>query len=98
MILKIIIYPSGVIVFYYMSLYLENLKLLNIIGEYSFCIYVLHEPVILSNLGRAIDMIGLYNAWILVPIISCIGILICILLYKSMLIFNLGRIFWNKKE
>lgn len=76
--IKLIIYPIGVIVFYYISQLIQNISWIEIIGRYSFIIYVLHEPIILSRLGILIQILNLYNSWIWVPIISIIGIIICI--------------------
>ena len=93
---KLVVYPSGVIVFYYISEYIKNIKILNILGKYSFYIYVLHEPIILSTIGKIIKNLGLYKYWIWVPIISCFAALICIYLYKLTVKFKIGQIFWNK--
>lgn len=97
-IIKIIMYPIGIVLFYYISLYLKNSKILNSTGKYSFYIYVLHEPIILSNIGLIFQKLGVYKSWICVLIISCIGILVCIYLYKVSLIFKIGRFFWNNEE
>ena len=96
--IRCIIYPIGVIAFYYIAQYLQNSKIFNIMGEYSFCIYVLHEPIVLSALGSIVDKIGLYNNWIWIPIISCLGIIICIYVYKLTLVFKIGNLFWNKQN
>lgn len=94
--IKLIIYPIGVIVFYYISQLIQNISWIEIIGRYSFIIYVLHEPIILSRLGILIQILNLYNSWIWVPIISIIGIIICIFLYKISLRFKIGRYFWGE--
>lgn len=94
--IKILMYPIGVVVFYNIAVDLKNSKILNKVGKYSFCIYVLHEPVILSKLSLIVEKMGIYISWIWVPIISCFTILICIYLYKFTLIFKIGRFFWNK--
>lgn len=94
--IKLIIYPIGVIVFYYISQLIQNISWIEIIGRYSFIIYVLHEPIILSRLGTLIQILNLYNSWIWVPIISIIGIIICIFLYKISLRFKIGRYFWGE--
>ena len=47
-------------VLYYIARYLQESKLLNIIGRYSFIVYVLHEPIILSGIGRIIKYLGIY--------------------------------------
>lgn len=94
--IKLIIYPIGVIVFYYISQLIQNISWIEIIGRYSFIIYVLHEPIILSRLGILIQILNLYNNWIWVPIISIIGIIICIFLYKISLRFKIGRYFWGE--
>ena len=84
------------IVFYYISQLIQNISWIEIIGRYSFIIYVLHEPIILSRLGTLIQILNLYNSWIWVPIISIIGIIICIFLYKISLRFKIGRYFWGE--
>lgn len=94
--IKLIIYPIGVIVFYYISQLIQNISWIEIIGRYSFIIYILHEPIILSRLGSLIQILNLYNSWIWVPIISIIGIIICIFLYKISLRFKIGRYFWGE--
>ncbi|MFR7994684.1 MAG: acyltransferase family protein [Clostridium sp.] len=94
--IKLIIYPIGVIVFYYISQLIQNISWIEIIGRYSFIIYVLHEPIILSRLGILIQILNLYNSWIWVPIISIIGIILCIFLYKISLRFKIGRYFWGE--
>lgn len=95
--IKLIICPIGVVVFYYISQRIQNSKILIIIGEYSFPLYVLHEPIILSELGILVQKLNLYNSWIWVPIISTFGIIICIFLYKFSLRFKIGKYFWNKE-
>ena len=95
---RCIIYPAGVIAFYYIAQYLQNSKIFNILGEYSFSIYVLHEPVVLSALGSIVEKMRLYNNWIWVPIISSLGIITCIYIYKFTLMFKVGKLFWNKQN
>lgn len=95
---NLIIYPIGVVVLYYIARYLQESKLLNIIGRYSFIVYVLHEPIILSGIGRIIKYLGIYIYWIWVPIISCLGLFSCIYLYKFTMKFRIGQYFWNNKK
>ena len=95
-VLKLVIYPIGIVMFYYLSLYFEKSKILNKIGEYAFVIYVLHEPIVLSYIGKIVQIIGWYKTWFWVPVISILGVLLCVCLYKISLLFKLGKFFWNK--
>lgn len=90
--LKLILYPIGVWVFYYFSIRLENNRLLNIIGEYSFYIFILHEPLIMSGIYIIFYKLGLGDKRIGIFIVIAITIIICVFLYKIII-----RIwYWNK--
>lgn len=90
--LKLILYPIGVWVFYYFSIRLENNKLLNIIGEYSFYIFILHEPLIMSGIYIIFYKLGLGDKRIGIFIVTAITIIICVFLYKIII----RILYWNK--
>ena len=46
------IYPVGVITYYFISMKLKYSKILNYLGKYSFYIFLLHEPVINTSMCK----------------------------------------------
>jgi peptidoglycan/LPS O-acetylase OafA/YrhL len=66
--------PISTVFFYYLSVWLKNNKLLIMLGNYSFYIYLFHDPLILSVLSRYLLNHGLYRFGILAPLLAIASI------------------------
>lgn len=78
----LLLYPVSAVFFYYVSLWLKNCKPLIILGNYSFYIYLFHEPLVLSTTSRYLLNHGLYRYGVLDPLLAfySIGVITIILL------------------
>ncbi|MGE5678487.1 MAG: acyltransferase family protein [Pseudomonadota bacterium] len=78
----LLLYPVSTVFFYYVSVWLKECKPLIILGNYSFYIYLFHEPLILSTTSRYLLKHGLYRYGVLDPLLAfySIGVITVFLL------------------
>jgi peptidoglycan/LPS O-acetylase OafA/YrhL len=66
--------PVSVIFFYYVSAKLKDNKVLTILGNYSFYIYLFHEPLILSVTSRYLLNHNMYKSGLIAPALAILSI------------------------
>lgn len=82
LITDLILTPIAVFVFYYVSLKLKNSYILSKLGEYSFYIFLFHEPIFLTLLSKVFHNINFYNGYHVPLIVTVLTILLSIITYK----------------
>lgn len=92
----LILTPLAVCAFYYISLHLKNNKVLEILGHYSFYIFLFHEPIIVKSLSKFLMEMNLYNGYYITLLITILAILISISLYKILKLIGLSRYIFNE--
>lgn len=84
--------------YYFISMKLEDNKVLQYLGKYSFYIYLFHEPIVLTYIATAIKAIGVYNSILYVFIIAIASIIASIIIYKVIENSFLRYLFFNSTK
>ena len=92
-----IIYPLGVIAYYLLSIRIQNSKVFNLLGKYSFYIFLIHEPIIGKYISYYFNSIGKYDSIMYVFIISILNLVISIFIYKFMKYIYVDKIIFYSK-
>lgn len=79
---KYIIYPIGAISYYFISMRLKNIKILEVLGKYSFYIYLLHAPTLNTIVCYIFYNIAIISLPIGIMLSSIMVIFISIVLYN----------------
>lgn len=79
---RFILWPISVVSYYFLILRLKDNKLLQYLGEYSFYIFLLHEPIFCTKISYAFKLIGIYNSVWISFIVGLLTIIVTMLLYK----------------
>lgn len=77
-----IFWPLCVLSYYFLSLKLQNNKLLLFLGKYSFYIFLLHEPIINKRICILFNDLNMYNSIFSIFIVTAITICTTVLIYK----------------
>lgn len=75
-------WPISVLSYYFISLKLQNSKILLFLGKYSFYIFLLHEPIINKKICSVFNILGIYHSIFSIFVATILTILISVLLYK----------------
>ncbi len=92
---QIIIY-TGIIVFFYLSSLIKENKILTIIGDYSFYIYLIHEPIILKSIFKVFSLLHLTANYLVIPFVVLLTVFTSVITYKIIMKFNLGKFLFDK--
>lgn len=79
---RFILWPVSVVAYYVFNLRIENNKLLQYLGKYSFYIFLLHEPIICTKISYTFKSMGIYNSMIYVFLTGILTLIITLLVYK----------------
>lgn len=79
---RFILWPVSVVAYYVFNLRIENNKLLQYLGKYSFYIFLLHEPIICTKISYTFKSMGIYNSMIYVFLTGILTLIITLLIYK----------------
>ena len=79
---KYLLWSLGIVAYYALSLILCDNRLLSYLGKYSFYIYLLHEPIILTKIFWFIIGLGIYNSHIWVFVVGILALGVSLVLYK----------------
>ncbi|AGK95899.1 acyltransferase family protein [Clostridium pasteurianum] len=77
-----LLWTTGSIAYYLISLKLKNNRILNLLGKYSFYIFLFHEPIIGKFISKYFISINIDNFFLLVIGRCILDIIITLLLYK----------------
>lgn len=84
LITDIILTPISVLLFYYVSLKLKDSYTLSKLGEYSFYIFLFHEPVFLTLLSKIFHNVNLYKGYHIPLIVTALTIILSVITYKTL--------------
>jgi peptidoglycan/LPS O-acetylase OafA/YrhL len=72
----LVLNPVSAVFFYYVAVKLKDNKILAAIGNWSFYIYLLHEPLILSTTARYLLNHNLYRSGLIAPALAVMSVTI----------------------
>lgn len=84
----LILNPIMVIFYWKISFFLSNSFVLQLLGKYSFYIFLFHEPIIVKGISQIIDKTLSYNSFIYVFVVAITSIVITIYFAKIYLFFS----------
>lgn len=88
--------PIEVMAFYFISVTIKNSKIFNLLGKYSFHIFLFHVPF-LSYISIFTQKIGFYKTGLISPILATVSILFSMGLYKILVKTKIGKYMFNVK-
>ena len=80
---KFMLWPMSVVAYYFLNSKIQDNKLLQYLGENSFYIFLLHEPIICTQLSYLFKSLGIYNFVGYVFIIAILTIIITLMFYNG---------------
>lgn len=95
---ELIFTPVAVIAYYYIALSIRDNFILKYIGQYSFFIYLFHEPLVLSNFSRFLLRHGLYKSYFMTVFLAIISIIFSVVIYKLISIGFLRKAVFSKNN
>lgn len=87
-----LLWTTGAIAYFFISLKLKNSKILNLLGKYSFYIFLFHEPIIGTYISKIFIEINIHDFLINVFGRTILNIIIALLVYKIVQLTFLKKI------